>query len=120
MALEMAFRLDLGDKVSVRKPDLAVLPHSNSVVPHPMDRSFHGVCDLCIEFLSDSTPSKVELDSVFKKEEYAKTGIAEYYILDRLGKHTCFYRLHEAGTHQRLDSAEEGLIQSSGAMSCPI
>ena len=113
MALEMGFRLDLGDKVSVRKPDLAVLLHSNPVVPHPTDRSFHGVCDLCIEFLSDSTPSEVERDTVFKKEEYAKAGVAEYYILDRLGKHTCFYRLHEAGTYQRLDSAEEGLIQST-------
>ena len=113
MALEMGFRLDLGDKVSVRKPDLAVLLHSNPVVPHPTDRSFHGVCDICIEFLSDSTPTEVERDTVHKKEEYAKGGVPEYYILDRLGKHTCFYRLHEAGTYQRLDSAEEGLIQST-------
>ena len=113
MALEMGFRLDLGDKVSIRKPDLAVLPHSNPVVPHPTDRSFHEVCDLCIEFLSDSTPSEMERDTVFKKEEYAKAGVAKYFILDRLGKHTCFYRLHQAGTYQRLDSAEENLIQST-------
>ena len=69
MALEMGFRLDLGDKVSVRKPDLAVLLHSNPVVPHPTDRSFHGVCDLCIEFLSDSTPMEVERDTVHKKND---------------------------------------------------
>ena len=77
MALEMGFRLDLGDKVSVRKPDLAVLLHSNPVVPHPTDRSFHGVCDLCIEFLSDSTPSEMERDTVHKKNDdnFFKRGI---------------------------------------------
>ncbi len=53
MGLDMGFLLDLGDKVSIRKPDLTVLLHSNPVVPNPTDRSFHGVCDLCIEFLSD-------------------------------------------------------------------
>jgi len=113
MGLEMGFRLELGDKVSVRKPDLAVLLHSNPVVPKPLDRSFHGVCDLCIEFLSDSVPSEVERDTVLKKEEYAKVGVPEYYILDRLGKHTVFYRLNEQGTYQPLDSAEKGVIQST-------
>ena len=73
MALEMGFRLELGDnEVSIRKPDLAVILHANPVVPHPTNRSFDGVCDLCIEFLSDSTPSEVERETVHKKEEYAK------------------------------------------------
>ncbi len=114
MVLEMGFRLELGDnEVSIRKPDLAVILHSNPVEAKPLDRSFQGVCDLCIEFLSDSTPVEVKRDTVHKKEEYAKGGVPEYYILDRVGKHTCFYRLHEAGTYQRLDLAEEGLIQST-------
>ena len=82
MALEMGFRLELGKKkVSIRKPDLAVILHSNPVEAKLLDRSFDGVCDLCIEFLSDSTPSEVERDTVHKKEEYAKAGVAEYYIL---------------------------------------
>ena len=61
MVLEMGFRLEVGDnQVSIRKPDLAVILHSNPVEAKPLDRSFHGVCDLCIEFLSDSTPAEEE------------------------------------------------------------
>ena len=79
MILEMGFRLELGKKkVSIRKPDLAVILHSNPVEAKSLDRSFHGVCDLCIEFLSDSTPTEVERDTVHKKREYAKAGVAEY------------------------------------------
>ena len=113
MALEMGFRLDLGKKkVSIRKPDLAVLLHSNPVVPHPTERSFHGVCDLCIEFLSDSTHSEVERDTVHKKEEYAQVGVPEYYILDRLHQHTAFYALNEQGVYERMESKEPGVIRS--------
>ena len=113
MALEMGFRLELGNnKVSIRKPDLAVILHANPVVPHPTNRSFDGVCDLCIEFLSDSTPSEVERDTVHKKEEYAKAGVAEYYILDRLRKHTAFYSLNEQGVYDRMESQEPGVIHS--------
>ena len=73
MALEMGFRLELGkNKVRIRKPDLAVILHSNPVESKPLDRSFGGVCDLCIEFLSDSDSTEVERDTVHKKEEYAQ------------------------------------------------
>ena len=113
MALEMGFRLERGNnQVSIRKPDLAVILHANPVVPHPTDRSFHGVCDLFIEFLSDSTPSEMERDTVHKKEEYAKAGVAEYYILDRLHKHTAFYSLNEQGVYERMESKEPGVIHS--------
>ena len=82
MALEMGFRLELGKKkVSIRKPDLAVILHSNPVEAKLLERSFGGVCDLCIEFLSDSDLGEVERDTVHKKEEYAKVGVPEYYIL---------------------------------------
>ncbi len=113
MALEMGFRLELGDnEVSIRKPDLAVILHANPVVPHPTDRSFHGVCDLCIEFLSDSTPAEVERDTVHKKEENAKAGVAEYYILDRLRKHTAFYFLNQQGVYETMKYKEPGVIHS--------
>ena len=113
MVLEMGFRLELGDnQVSIRKPDLAVILHSNPVEAKPLDRSFQGVCDLCIEFLSDSTPSEVERDTVHKKEEYAKAGVAEYYILDRLRNHTAFYSLNEQGVYERMESQEPGVIHS--------
>ncbi len=113
MILEMGFRLELGKKkVSIRKPDLAVILHSNLVEAQPLDRSFRGVCDLCIEFLSDSTPAEVERDTVHKKEEYAKAGVAEYYILDRLRKHTAFYFLNEQGVYERMKHQEPGVIHS--------
>ncbi len=113
MILEMGFRLELGKKkVSIRKPDLAVILHSNPVEAKPLDRSFHGVCDLCIEFLSDSTPAEVERDTVHKKREYAKAGVAEYYILDRLRKHTAFYCLNEQGVYERIKHQEPGVIHS--------
>ncbi len=107
MALEMGFRLELGkNKVSIRKPDLAVILHSNPVEAKPLDRSFEGVCDLCIEFLSDSAPGEVERDTVHKKEEYAKVGVPEYYILDRLYHHTAFYSLNEQGVYESMESKE--------------
>ncbi len=113
MVLEMGFRLELGKKkVSIRKPDLAVILHSNPVEAKPLDRSFHGVCDLCIEFLSDSTPAEVERDTVHKKEEYAKAGVAEYYILDRLRMRTTFYFLNEQGVYERMKHQEPGVIHS--------
>ncbi len=113
MILEMGFRLELGKKkVSIRKPDLAVILHSNPVEAKPLDRSFRGVCDLCIEFLSDSTPAEVERDTVHKKEEYAKAGVAEYYILDRLRKHTAFYFLNEQGVYEKMKHQEPGVIHS--------
>ena len=113
MVLEMGFRLELGDnEVSIRKPDLAVILHSNPVEAKPLDRAFHGVCDLCIEFLSDSTPAEVERDTVHKKEEYAKAGVAEYYILDRLRNHTAFYFLNEQGVYERMKHQEPGVIHS--------
>ena len=113
MILEMGFRLELGKKkVSIRKPDLAVILHSNPVEAKPLDRSFRGVCDLCIEFLSDSTPAEVERDTVHKKEEYAKVGVAEYYILDRLHKHTAFYFLNQQGVYEKMKHQEPGVIHS--------
>ncbi len=113
MALEMGFRLELGkNKVSIRKPDLAVILQSNPVEAKPLDRSFGGVCDLCIEFLSDSDPTEVERDTVHKKEEYAQVGVPEYYILDRLHKHTAFYTLNEQGVYESMESQEPSVIHS--------
>ena len=100
------------NEVSIRKPDLAVILHSNPVEAKPLDRSFHGVCDLCIEFLSDSTPAEVERDTVHKKKEYANAGVAEYYILDRLHMHTAFYCLNEQGVYERMKHQEPGVIHS--------
>ena len=98
MALGMGFRLEWGkNKVSIRKPDLAVILHSNPVEAKPLDRSFQGVCDLCIEFFIRLGVLGVRTGYGPKKKEYAKVGVVEYYILDRLHNHTAFYFLNQQG-----------------------
>ena len=48
---------------------------------------------------------------VHKKEEYTQAGVAEYYFLDRLHKHTAFYALNEQGVYESMQS-KEGVIHS--------
>lgn len=113
MALEMGFRLTLpGQKVTVRKPDLFVVRNDNPVPLGDLDRTYYGVCDLCIESISDSTEKEVERDTVQKKQEYADFGVREYYILDPNGEHTAFYRLTPTGDYADIDAGSAGVIRS--------
>jgi hypothetical protein len=50
------------------------------VALQPLDRSYHGIFDLCIEAPSDSRPGEAERDKVTKKAEYLAAGVREYYI----------------------------------------
>ena len=72
------------------------------------DRSFKGTYDLCIEFLSDSTRKEIERDTIEKKAEYEAAGVREYFILDRLGLYTAFYRLSEQGYFQAIQPISAG------------
>lgn len=92
VGLEFGFRLALPEKVAIRKPDLGVLSAKNPVDLDLYDRRFAGIFDLCIEVLSDSERSEIERDTQVKFLEYEQAGIREYYILDRKGTHTAFYR----------------------------
>ena len=113
MALEMGFRLTLpGQKVTVRKPDLFVVRNDNPVPLGDLDRTYYGICDLCIESISDSTKKEIERDTVQKKQEYAEFGVREYYILDPSGTHTAFYRLTPTGDYADMD-ATDGVIRST-------
>ena len=70
IGLEMGFRMMLPNKTVIRKPDIGVIRNDNPVAIKPLDRSFRGICDICIEALSDSTPKEMWRDTVTKKNEY--------------------------------------------------
>ncbi|MEN8217229.1 MAG: Uma2 family endonuclease [Pseudomonadota bacterium] len=67
----MGFRLALPNKTAIRRPDLGVVCNNNPVSFEANDRTYRGVCDMCIEALSDSTKEDKERDTVTKKQEYA-------------------------------------------------
>ena len=63
-ALEMGFRLPLPTGTVIRKPDLGVVRHDNPQPLLPLDCSYHGVFDLCVEALSDQERRGVERDTL--------------------------------------------------------
>jgi len=120
MGLETGFamtvpslRLPGQSKKTVRKPDIAVIRHDNRVQWGETERSYRGICDLCIESLSDSTKREVERDTKVKKAEYALAGVQEYYILDPSAQHMRFYQRTPAGHYVEIAPDAEGIIRSS-------
>jgi Uma2 family endonuclease len=111
LLLETGFRLALPDKTTIRKPDLFVVRNDNPVPMQETDRSFRGICDLCVEILSDSTKAEVERDTVVKKEEYAQIGVDEYYILD-WNERTVFYQRTPTGTYEPIQPDTDGVLHS--------
>jgi len=104
VVLEMGFRLSRTNEV--RRPDLGVVLNNNPIPLLPYDRSYHGIYDMCIEALSDSTDKT-------KKDEYAKAGVKEYYILDANRKRLQFYRLSKArGVYKTIKPQKSGIIKS--------
>ena len=112
IGLEIGFRLRVGDKVTIRKPDLAFIHKDNPEQMPPLDRSYKGCFDICFEFLSDSTKNDIKRDTVVKKHEYETFGVREYYILDRLGDETAFYYLNSKGLYKPLKPNRYGIIKS--------
>jgi hypothetical protein len=113
IALEVGFRLQLPHKVSIRKPDLGVVLNNNPIPLGPLDQSYHGTFDLCIESLSYSSAAEVKRDTVTKKAEYAQAGVKEYYVLDARGKQTAFYQLTANGLYIPIPPTADGVIVSS-------
>jgi len=111
VVLEMGFRLS--KKNEVRRPDIGVVLNNNPIPLLPYDRSYHGIYDMCIEALSDSTDEIMERDTIIKKDEYAKAGVKEYYILDARRKRTQFFRLNKAqGVYRAIKPLKGGIIKS--------
>lgn len=100
-------------KRTVRKPDIAVIRHDNAVQWGATERSYRGLCDLCIEALSDSTKYEVERDTKVKKAEYEFAGVQEYYILDSDGTHMRFYQRTATGSYVEIAPDAGGVIHSS-------
>lgn len=112
LGLEFGFRLSLPKKVTIRKPDLFVVCNDNPIGIRDEDHTYRGICDLCVESLSDSTQREIERDTVHKKFEYNIVGVREYYILDPSGEHMKFFRLTENGDYVEFDAGSEKIIRS--------
>jgi hypothetical protein len=114
--LEMGFRLNLGHKVCIRKPDLGIVCQHNPVQLLPKDRSYSGIFDICVEAVSDSKPQEVLKDTVIKKQEYAQAGVKEYYLVYDEGCEAVrgieLYRL-ENGVYHSVQKTADGLLQST-------
>ncbi len=111
VGLEMGFRLDLPGRAVIRKPDLGLVRHDNAIPLSPLDRSYRGVFDLCVEALSDSGVAEKRRDEVAKKSEYAAGGVSEYYILHHREKNLAFYQLSSQGVYHSMASAD-GVVRS--------
>ena len=110
--VEFGFRLQLPQKISVRKPDLAFVAHDNPTVLHNNDHSFKGVFDLCVELISDLSKDDIERDTVDKKKEYEDIGVKEYYILDALNRYMAFYRRNDGGFFEPIEPDKGEIIHS--------
>ena len=111
VALEMGFRLPLPSGTVIRKPDLGVVRNDNPQPLLPLDVSYHGVFDLCIEALSDHERRGIVRDMVTKKAEYAAGGVPEYFILHRDPAHLAFLTRTPAGVYVPI-APEDGVIAS--------
>jgi len=111
VALEMGFRLPLPGRTVIRKPDFGVVCNANPQPLLPLDVSYHGVFDLCVEALSDKERRGVERDLVTKKAEYAAGGVPEYYILHREPERQAFFARTAAGVYVPI-LPDDGVIRS--------
>ncbi len=111
VALEMGFRLPLPTGTVIRKPDFGVVLNSNPQPLLPLDVSYHGVFDLCVEALSDHEPEGILRDAVVKKAEYAAGGVPEYFILHHERVHQAFLTRTPAGVYVPIAPAD-GVIAS--------
>jgi Uma2 family endonuclease len=111
VALEFGFRLPLPTGTVIRKPDFAVVRNDNPEPLLPLDASYRGIFDLCVEALSDKERRGIERDTRVKKAEYAAAGVPEYYILHRERERLAFFTRSPSGLYVQLEQ-EDGTIHS--------
>jgi Uma2 family endonuclease len=80
-------RLDLGDRISRREPDLQVILNANRA--RVQATYTDGPADICIEVVS---PGSVAIDYGEKLVEYEAGGVQEYWIIDPERQLCHFYR----------------------------
>ena len=71
----------------IREPDLVFMSATHR---DRIGNQFWGVPDLVAEVVSESNPN---LDRKIKKDEYAKAGVPEYWIVDPVGQTVEVYKL---------------------------
>ena len=111
VALDMGLRLPLPTGTVIRKPDFGVVCNDNPQPLLPLDVSYHGVFDLCVEALSDLDRRGLERDLVTKKTEYAAGGVPEYFILRREPERHAFFTRTPAGIYVPI-APQDGVIRS--------
>lgn len=118
--LETGFELKMpaptqpsGEREAVRKPDIGVILITNPTPWGRIDqRHYEGVCDLVVEAVSDSTKAEVLRDTEEKRQDYALSGVKEYFILDPNGEHMNFYRLTSDVRYRNIQTDDQGVIRS--------
>jgi len=120
MGLETGFSMTVPDlklpgrlKETVRKPDIAVIRHNNPIPWGEWERSYGGICDLCVEALSDSHKVDIERDTKIKKAEYEFAGVQEYYILDPSDEYMRFYERTATGIYVAMTPDALGVLHSN-------
>lgn len=79
---------------AIREPDLQVILHTN---PGDLtDTAMIGPADICIEVVSAESSAR-DYGTIF--EEYEKSGVGEYWIVDPLRQEYRFYRLSDSGLY---------------------
>ncbi len=102
-----------GIRKAVRKPDIGIILNSNPVSWGRVDqRSYAGVCDGVVEFISDSTQVEVRRDTEEKRRDYALAGVREYYILDPSGEHMHFFQLTSDRQYEEIEPDAGEVIRS--------
>ncbi len=110
--LETGFRLPLPHKTTIRRPDLGIVLFSNLVKYADDDNSYQGICNLCVEALSDSSKKYITRDTETKFLEYAAIGVQEYYILYSKGEPMGFYYRNKHGVYTPIKPVNGDLIKS--------
>jgi len=110
--LETGFSLPLPHKTAIRRPDLGVILYQDAVPYKPHDNSYRGICNLCVEAISDSKKKYIAQDTEVKFEEYEVGGVQEYFILYSKDIHLEFYCLDEHGLYVPIKRVEGDVIQS--------
>ncbi len=110
VALKIGFRLALPSGVVIRKPDFGLVLDDNPQPILPLDASYHGVFDLCVEALADTKRSHID-DTLTKKAEYAAGGVPECCILHHEPEHQAFFARTTAGLYAPI-APLEGVVHS--------
>jgi len=108
--LEMGFRLS--HQSQIRRPDLGVVLNTNPVPLYQNDHTYQGICDMCVEAISDSKRSEIERDTKTKFLAYQAVGVKEYYILYAKRELMAFYSLNQQGVYVPIKPVKGDLIQS--------